>query len=357
LILGDTPDDERQGILSRFEHGDLDTLVQVGVLIEGWNSPRCKLLVDLAPSHSRVRATQKFFRVMTRCGDREARIYVLIPDGLPEMPILPTDLFGNPFDDYQCGALLTKSTSSGTLEYLDRTPQTPVRGVRVKKRVIASLRLEKPQFARTNIGAARAVVRTCTDFDSEHPCGFLRFRALRFRHRLFDGTGALLLDHLGVSNRIEYARWLTTAFPETAANFLLRQDGFDDVSWPCAEDVAWLLHKGHGPESGRVDGWLALGGKLAYPEQSAQELAERRENRELAKRLRQRLKPRARDFVARRFGLDGYQPHTYGRIGREYDISGGRAMQIVAQSLRRMRGEWRRIVTAEEVEVLSIRPG
>lgn len=38
----------------------------VGVLIEGWNSPRCKLLIDLAPSLSRVRATQKHFRVLTR---------------------------------------------------------------------------------------------------------------------------------------------------------------------------------------------------------------------------------------------------------------------------------------------------
>lgn len=357
LILGDTPDDERQGILSRFEHGDLDTLVQVGVLIEGWNSPRCKLLVDLAPSHSRVRATQKFFRVMTRCGDREARIYVLIPDGLPEMPTLPTDLFGNPFDDYECGALLTKSTSSGALEDLDRTPQTPIRGVRVKKRVVASLRLEKPQLARTDMSAARDVVRTCTDFDIERPCGFLSFRALRFRHRLFDGTGALLLDHLGVSNRIEYARWLTMAFPETAASFLLRQNGFDDVSWPCDDDVMWLLHKGSGAESGRIDGWLALGGRLAYPEQSAQELAERQENRELAKRLLQRLKPRFRDIVTRRFGLDGYQPHTYRRLGRKHEVCVARGRQIVAQSLRRMRGEWRRIVTAEEAGAPSIRPG
>ncbi|MFC1611157.1 DEAD/DEAH box helicase family protein [Myxococcota bacterium] len=355
LILGDTPDDERQGILSRFEHGDLDTLVQVGVLIEGWNSPRCKLLVDLAPSHSRVRATQKFFRVMTRWMDREARIYVLIPNGLPEMPILPTDLFGNPFDDYECGALLTKSESSGALEDLDRTPQTPVKGVRVRRRVVASLRLEKPRFARTDIGAARAVVRTCADFDIERPCGFLRFRALRFRHHLFDGTGALLLDHLGVGNRIEYARWLNTAFPETAASFLLRQDGFGDVSWPCDEDVTWLLHKGNGTESGRVGGWLALGGKLAYPEQSAQELAERQESRELAKRLLQRLKPRFRDIVARRFGLDGYQPHTYRRLGREHEVCVERARQIVAQSLRQMRGEWRRIVAAEDVEIPSIR--
>ena len=348
LILGETPDDQRLDVLARFERGDIDTLVQVGVLIEGWNSPRCKLLIDLAPSHSRVRATQKFFRVMTRYGNREARIYVLIPTGLPEMPILPTDLFGNPFDDYECGTLLTTKPPGGSLTLLERTPRTPVKGVRVKKRIVASLRLEKPRFEPGNLNAARAVVRTCADFDADQPCGFMRFRALRFRHQLFDGTGALLLDHLGVGNRAEYARWLTRAFPEVAANVLLDQAGFEDVSWSCDEDVRWLLEQGKGSESGRAHGWLALGGRFAYAEQSAEDLAQRLEDREVVEALVQRLKPRARDFVVRRFGLHGHQPHTYRRLGREYEISAGRAAQIVAGALWRMRGDWRRIVAAED---------
>lgn len=39
LVLGTTPREERERILGAFERGELDTIVQVGVLIEGWNSP------------------------------------------------------------------------------------------------------------------------------------------------------------------------------------------------------------------------------------------------------------------------------------------------------------------------------
>ncbi len=95
LVLGDTSAAERTRILAGFEAGTVDTLIQVGVLVEGWNSPRCKLLLDLAPTLSRVRATQKYFRAMTRHEGKEARIYVLLPKGLPELPILPMELSGD----------------------------------------------------------------------------------------------------------------------------------------------------------------------------------------------------------------------------------------------------------------------
>jgi hypothetical protein len=74
------------------------------VLVEGCNSPRCKLLIDLAPSVSLVRSTQKYFRVMTRSESEEARIFVLLPDGIPGRPVLPTDLFGHWLDEYECGS-------------------------------------------------------------------------------------------------------------------------------------------------------------------------------------------------------------------------------------------------------------
>jgi len=42
LLLGETPPSERQQTLEAFERGRCDTLIQVGVLIEGWTSPlRC----------------------------------------------------------------------------------------------------------------------------------------------------------------------------------------------------------------------------------------------------------------------------------------------------------------------------
>ncbi|MBI4822177.1 MAG: hypothetical protein HY791_38315 [Deltaproteobacteria bacterium] len=68
-------------------------VIQVAVLIESWDAPRCKLLVDLAPSASRVRATQNINRVLTRYQDSEAQIVVLLPKDLPAMPRLPMKLF------------------------------------------------------------------------------------------------------------------------------------------------------------------------------------------------------------------------------------------------------------------------
>jgi superfamily II DNA or RNA helicase len=42
LLLGETSRADRDRALTDFETGAIDTLVQVGVLIEGWSSLRCK---------------------------------------------------------------------------------------------------------------------------------------------------------------------------------------------------------------------------------------------------------------------------------------------------------------------------
>jgi hypothetical protein len=42
LILAGTPKNEGEQLISDFEGGVVDTLIQGGVLIEGWNSLRCK---------------------------------------------------------------------------------------------------------------------------------------------------------------------------------------------------------------------------------------------------------------------------------------------------------------------------
>ena len=46
VLLGETSRADRDRALADFETGVIDTLVQVGVLIEGWSSLRCKLLID-----------------------------------------------------------------------------------------------------------------------------------------------------------------------------------------------------------------------------------------------------------------------------------------------------------------------
>jgi hypothetical protein len=117
------------------------------VLIEGWNSPRCKLLIDLAPTLSRVRATQKYYRVMTRDGDREARIVVLLPRDLPEPPVLPFELFGAS-TRYACGDLLGEPLSSRAALRPVITDGAPVEGVTLLERVILTGRVVAPRLDR-----------------------------------------------------------------------------------------------------------------------------------------------------------------------------------------------------------------
>lgn len=66
LVLGETPLRKRDRLLSAFKNGQIDTLIQVGVLIEGWDAPHCKLLLDIAHCasnadlKSNLRAFHKF---------------------------------------------------------------------------------------------------------------------------------------------------------------------------------------------------------------------------------------------------------------------------------------------------------
>lgn len=145
LLLGETSRADRDEALGAFERGTIDTLVQVGVLIEGWSSPRCKLLIDLSPSVSRVRAAQKYFRPMTRDGVVEAHIYVLLPTRLPALPTLPTDLFGTPAGEYLCGDLVRDERVSGA-NGLSPVAQirTPIADVRLRRRILLSTILRRP---------------------------------------------------------------------------------------------------------------------------------------------------------------------------------------------------------------------
>ena len=107
------------------------------MLIEGWSSPRCKLLLDLAPSTSRVRATQKYFRVMTRDGDTQARIVVLLPTNLPASPALPIDLFGA-LPDFVHGRLIERAIDAGGAGELVEDARTPIASVSLESQIVAT---------------------------------------------------------------------------------------------------------------------------------------------------------------------------------------------------------------------------
>ncbi len=54
LITAKTPMKERMEILKKHEEGELECLISVGVLSEGWDNPNCNVIVHLRPTLSKV---------------------------------------------------------------------------------------------------------------------------------------------------------------------------------------------------------------------------------------------------------------------------------------------------------------
>jgi hypothetical protein len=316
LILGDTPAPERERVLAAFEAGTLDTVVQVGVLIEGWTSPRCKLLIDLAPGRSRVRATQKYFRALTRDADAEARLVVLVPRDLPRPPVLPVDLLLDPGDDYVCGTVIdgagTKRIQPGGL--------SPIERVRLVQRVVVRAPLGLPALDPARIDDVRAVARS-----KRGPLVVARraFEVAWFDHPLFGGSGKTLLRWLDVPDAPgAYEQWLARLFPDEVADQLLGASQPPDAErWvPWDDDAAGIATR-----EGTIEDAVDL----------EDQLVERETVRRILAKLAE-AKPRLRRCVEAWSGLDG-EGDGYDTVMVREDVSRSRACQLVAHGIRACR--------------------
>jgi len=361
LVLGDTPREVREKALARFEAGAIDTIIQVGVLVEGWSSPRCKLLLDLAPSVSRVRATQKYFRVMTRHADDEARIYVLLPKNLPGTPVLPMDLFGRPLDEYVCGQLVGRTADPGSATTpIQRGSRTPIAGVELKTRIVLTAVLEKPALDPTATADVRKVLASCSEF---HPgsCGVYRFAGLVYRHRLFTGRGDFLLRWLKVPmTRDGYDRFLGRLYPEDSADRIFAQVGESYPDRWCAEDLRRFYRVFHTPSpDGRPEEpfastWYALSGTSPGPSEDPEAQCIARQDIHLVLTLLPRLTRRQRAMVIGYYGLFGKPARTLTELATIADISRSRGQQIVNRALDKLR-QW--LAVEEMGEALLAGPG
>ncbi len=370
LLLGGTPREERELALARFEAGEIDTLIQVGVLLEGWSSPRCKLLIDLAPSVSRVRATQKYFRAMTRSGTEEAHIYVLLPRDLPALPTLPTDLFGTPVGGYLAGTVLGEpEPSGGGQRALQQHLSTPVAGVRLRQRILLAAELKKPTLRRGDRAGVERVLATCPDFDPTKPPSRYRFRALLFRHRLFTGRGEALLEWLGFpADEAGYLRFLCVAEPDAVgARFL---SGFEPgehsvCEQTCGEDLEHLERAVARKARRSADRLAALESLRIFSGGNAPESPTPLDRILTTEYLSQpsrwmsSLPPRPLSVVERRFGLHGEAPRTLEQLGYEERVTREHVREIEAKALRQLRWYARRMPVEERAinEGRPIRPG
>ena len=355
VILGDTSPAERARILDGFETGHVDTLIQIGVLLEGWSSPRCKLLLDLAPTLSRVRATQKYFRVMTKREGAEARIYILLPKDLPEMPILPMELFGRSCREYECGELIGRTAlPRPPRPPLDSSLGSPIQGVALRKRIVLSARLEAPKLAANDLAGLRAVLRSSRGFDPERPCNLHGFRAARFEHPLFSGRGESLLRWLGVAQTIAgYASLIARAFPGTAPSHLLIDPAESSDLPSCREDARHLLRalpRDPGSKQRRRDdafaeGWRALTGHhdlVPLPPQTPLDRLLLREEADQIAWIIGQLCMREQLFLSASLGLFDQPARCLEDLAEDHEISRARVGQIVAGAARKLRGWGRR---------------
>jgi superfamily II DNA or RNA helicase len=54
IVTAKTPINERMRLLARHESGEIEAMVSVGVLAEGWDNPQCNIIVHLRPTLSKV---------------------------------------------------------------------------------------------------------------------------------------------------------------------------------------------------------------------------------------------------------------------------------------------------------------
>jgi hypothetical protein len=54
IVTATTPINERMALLKQHEDGEIEAMVSVGVLAEGWDNPHCNMIVHLRPTLSKV---------------------------------------------------------------------------------------------------------------------------------------------------------------------------------------------------------------------------------------------------------------------------------------------------------------
>lgn len=218
VIVGDTTTAERETHLNQFEAEPGHTLIVVGTLIQGWDSKRCKLLVSLAASRSLVKSKQLFFRPLTKDGNAEGHIHLIIPRDLPGSPILPNDVFGKSVEQVEVRLTRTPISHPSTPTKASQARQTGivVESARIAARTVID-GAELPTLVPTRDAEVKAVIQSSFTLRRGIPSRY-EFTRSTFHHDLFTGTGKQLLAYLGAHTNEQYTALMQRLYPEQAAD-------------------------------------------------------------------------------------------------------------------------------------------
>lgn len=349
LLLGSTTGEERQTILDQFESGEIDTIINVGVLIEGWNSPRCKLLIDLAPSCSWVRATQKFFRPMTKWEDREASIFMIIPKNLPVLPVIPTDLFEWNMPQFEQGVFI------GSKQQRQERRQKPhgwsgvdsIRRVQAQTEILLNVSFEKPKLNPYDDAQIRRVLASSSEVRNRAIPRFAAFRKLIFHHQLFTGRGENLLRFCKVPvNRFAYTEFMARFFPEAASSLYLGNRDYNlgyekvadlkDHGFAFLEEVCAQKCGSNGDEP--LDyGECVRALRYNDGDGALDRVVMRSQLREMLEDLLKTLSYRHQQVLKMRFGLFDYAERTLDDVGHFFHLSRESARKMEVGALDKMK--------------------
>lgn len=334
IIVHTTPAAERDRVQKAFSRGTIDTIVTVGVLIEGWSSERCKLLIDLSPSPSLVRSTQKFFRPLTKWGSEEAHIHLLIPSRLSQRPILPGDVMEWPDELYKSGTLIgspTKKFARQQPDELCQETELPIAKVTLRTSILINREIARPLLDPYDHASVRAVLESNpTIMNSETVCLLNTFRWTRFDHPLFHGHGDSLLRYLGVKNeRVAYLTFMARYFPEQSRRLYLWQHRAEDTSEiSCSEEMRLFIEEAQyiPSKTGNFDHelfWSTVAGALGRepPPDPAAVFEHKRYHRALALAIATFLTKAETNLITWRHGLNGHEPETYEEIGKKIRLT------------------------------------
>ncbi len=350
LVLGDTPNHVRLTLERGFNDGTTDTLIQVGVLIEGWNAPRCKLLIDLAPTPSMVRATQKFFRPPTLCGEEKAEIRLILPKNLQKPPILPEDVKAQDAKEPSPELPVPPNARRPVTGTRPRI-SGPIAAVPATARLLSQTSAETARLLRHDQDALRSILASNPSFDPSNPPPLEMFRHLSFHHALFRGTGTYLLRALKVSPKPRaYRGWLIRLYLKQVPTHDLR--GFHEHAEhaSCADDadvvreLARRFDASKCRDTGLEDAWRTLFGQ--DEEAEWEPIEDRLDKRRALARLEQILRswflPREQNLLLAVYDLGPWGHLTVAQISQQDNLSESRIYGVNKRTIERIRQEWGR---------------
>lgn len=304
---------KREKILKRFEDGSIDVITSRDVLLEGWDSPKVVLELNLRPTYSRVVKTQMVGRVLRVHPGKKEGIVAEFQDIYRryQQPLLVHHVFEQPH--YRQGGLIlapahAKAEEESRLKKREKVSITGSYSVSYNiKEVFRLERKRKIDFNDKEL--LREIVLSA---NGKIPSRFSKFKHMKFDHPSFKGNGETLLR-----------KWSGIHPP--------RKQDYKDFLWHVFEEEMNEFENDFNMVESR--------GRILGDNEYLRDPLHNLSLRDFADRLHSILNemdPIDAGMIKMYFGLEG-EKLTYREIGTRYNLATERARKRVIHALDTIR--------------------